>query len=230
MKVLAVIPARGGSKRIPNKNIIEFMGKPMIVQTIEAAIKSNIFHRILISTDSKKIAEVANNYGIDTPFFRTEKYDDLSTVSEATLFAVNQAESHFEEKYDYVVQLMPNTPLRNDNDIVNHFKNFIDTKVDFQISCFKFGWMNPWWAFKLNNSGEHEWLFNGNYNTRSQDLDDLFCPTGAIWIADVKKLRNSKTFYGPGFRFHELNWVNAVDIDNYDDLEFAKVLFNSKKC
>jgi CMP-N-acetylneuraminic acid synthetase len=225
MKIIAVIPARGGSKRIPKKNIIDFMGKPILAWTIEAAIKSKIFDRIILSTDSEDIACVGREFGVDVPFLRTDKSDDISPVTEATIVAVKQAERFYNEKYDVVVQLMPNAPLRNEDDIKKHFNFFIDRELDFQISSFKFGWMNPWWSFKQNQDGTSEWMFKEGVDKRSQDLEDLYCPTGVIWIAKVDKLIESNTFYGPGYKFCEIDWKHAVDIDNYEDLEFAKALF-----
>ncbi len=225
MKVIAVIPARGGSKRIPKKNIIDFMGKPIIAWTIEAAKKSKLFHRIVISTDSSEIADVALQYGIEVPFLRDDKSDDTSTVTEATLVAIKQAEAHYNEKYDIVIQLMANAPLRDENDINSHFDFFLATNNTFQVSSFRFGWMNPWWAFRIKSDGTHEWMLKKGYGKRSQDLDELYCPTGVIWIANVESLKKSNTFYGPGFGFCEINWKRAVDIDNYEDLEFAKALY-----
>lgn len=228
MKIIAVIPARGGSKRIPKKNIIDFMGKPILAWTIEAARKSKIFDRIILSTDSEDIAAIGREFGVDVPFLRTDKSDDISPVTEATIVAVKQAERFYNEKYDVVVQLMANAPLRNENDIKNHFNFFIDNKLDFQISSFKFGWMNPWWSFKQNEDGTSEWMLKEGINKRSQDLDNLYCPTGVIWIAKVDKLIEANTFYGPGYKFCEIDWKHAVDIDNYEDLEFAKALFMLK--
>jgi CMP-N-acetylneuraminic acid synthetase len=229
MKVIAVIPARGGSKRIPQKNIIDFMGKPIIKWTIEAAKKSMLFDRIIVSTDCSEIADVAKQCGIDVPFLRDDKSDDFSTVSEATLVAISQSEKYYNEKYDVVVQLMANAPLRDENDIKNHIKHFFESNVSFQISSFKFGWMNPWWAFKLNKNGTHEWMLEKGIGKRSQDLEQLYCPTGVLWIAKVDELKLAKTFYGPNFRFCEINWRHAVDIDNHEDLDFAKALFSLNK-
>jgi N-acylneuraminate cytidylyltransferase len=229
MKVIAVIPARGGSKRIPKKNIIDFMGKPMMIWTIEAAQKSNLFDRIIISTDTPEIANVAEQHGMDVPFLRNEKSDDMSSVTEATLAAIQQAEAYYNEKYEVVVQLMANAPLRDEKDIQEHIKNFFDSKKSFQISSFKFGWMNPWWAFKINKYGSHEWMLKEGIGKRSQDLEELFCPTGAIWIAKVEALKKAGTFYGPDYKFCELNWNHAVDIDNFEDLEFAKAVFSLNK-
>lgn len=229
MKVIAVIPARGGSKRIPQKNIIDFMGKPIIAWTIEAAQKSKLFDRIIVSTDSSEIANVAKNYGLDMPFLRNEKSDDMSTVTEATIVAIHQAETYYNEKYDVVIQLMANAPTRDENDIIDHYKNFVESKKTFQISSFKFGWMNPWWAFKINKNGSHEWMLEQGIGKRSQDLEELFCPTGAIWIAKVEALKKIGTFYGPEYSFCEINWKHAVDIDNFEDLEFAKAVFSLNK-
>ena len=229
-KTVAIIPARGGSKRIPQKNIIDFMGKPMIVWTIKAALDSGVFDRIILSTDSEEIAEVGRKNGLEVPFLRKEKNDDISPVSEATISALKQAEEYYNESYDVVVQLMANAPLRKSADIKKHYKTFIDNRRDFQISSFKFGWMNPWWAAKIDKSSSPEWMYPEAMTKRSQDLDNLYCPTGVIWIANVEKLMQSDTFYGPGYKFCEINWKSAVDIDDYDDLEFAKALYLLKNC
>lgn len=229
MKIIAVIPARGGSKRIPQKNIIDFMGKPIIAWTIEAAQKCNLFDRIIVSTDSPNIAKVAKFYKLDVPFLRNDKSDDMSTVTEASLVAIQQAEAYYNEKYEVVVQLMANAPLRDEKDIQVHVKNFFESKKSFQISSFKFGWMNPWWAFKINKYGSHEWMLKDGIGKRSQDLEELFSPTGAIWIAKVEALKSACTFYGPDYIFCELSWKHAVDIDNYEDLEFAKAVFSLNK-
>jgi N-acylneuraminate cytidylyltransferase len=221
---IAIIPARGGSKRIPKKNIIDFDGKPMIAWTIEAAKKSNMFTKILVSTDCEDIANVSRDFGAEVPFLRQSFADDNSPVSLATISALKDAEDYWKIDFDCVAQLMPNCPLRNEKDIVSAVNIFKNENRDFQISCFKFEWMNPWWAFKLNDDSSHEYIFPDKVKKRSQDLDDLFCPTGSIWIALSEKLKNSKTFYGQGHKFQPMSWISATDIDNYEDLDFAKAL------
>jgi CMP-N-acetylneuraminic acid synthetase len=228
MKTIAIIPARGGSKRIPKKNTIDFMGKPMMAWTIEAAINSGVFDRIILSTDDPEMAEVGRKYGLEVPFLRVDKNDDISPVSEATICAVKQAEEFYNEKYDVVVQLMANAPMRNSEDILEHFNHFQEKNNSFQISTFKFGWMNPWWAAKVDGNGSPKWIHPEAITSRSQDLDALFCPTGVIWIAKVEDLIKSNSFYGPDYKFHEINWKNAVDIDDYEDLDFAKALYHLK--
>ena len=98
VKMIAIIPARGGSTRVPYKNIMDFNGKPMIAYTIDAAKESGLFEHIIVSTDDEKIAEVAKNCGAEVPFLRTQYADHHSTVSLATLFALDQAEEYLKER------------------------------------------------------------------------------------------------------------------------------------
>lgn len=150
MQRIAIIPARGGSKRIPRKNIIDFDGKPMIAWTIQAALESGCFDRVLVSTDSEEIAEVAISAGASVPFLRQENADDATPSSQATISALKQAETHWQTRYDRVAQLMPNCPLRNAGHIRDAVEHFSQKNLEYQISCFRFGWMNPWWAVSLD--------------------------------------------------------------------------------
>lgn len=220
-KIIAIIPARGGSKRIPKKNIIDFDGKPLIAWTIEAAKETGIFDKIVVSTDSQEIADVAKHYGAEVPFLRDVAADDYSPVSKATVATLKQINAV--EDYDIVIQLFAVCPLRDENDIKKAYSHFKEQKKPFLISCFKFVWMNPWWAIKLDNANKAEWIFEKT-KKRSQDLPELFSPTGAIWIGNITELLKTEDFYGKGHVFWEMNWKNAVDIDNYEDLELAKAL------
>ena len=225
MKTIAIIPARGGSKRIPQKNVMDFMGRPLIAWTIEAAKESGVFDRIVVSTDDVEIAQVAARHGIEVPFLRKDANDDMAPVSLATISAVKQAQEYWHEEYDVVIQLMANCPTRGSKEIAQSFDHFKSGKANFQLSCFKFGWMNPWWAAKLDQNSRPESIFPDALKKRSQDLPDLYCPTGAVWIARTRQLLQDKSFYGQGHTFHSLDWKFAVDIDNYEDVEFAEVVF-----
>ncbi len=223
-KTIAIICARGGSKRIPNKNIIDFYGKPLISWTIESAIKTNLFDKIIVSTDSPEIAEISIIAGAEIPFLRDNYFDDLSPVSTVICDTLEKLKIRYNQEYENVVHLMPNCPIRNAIDITNSYNNFLDKNYNFQLSCFEFGWMNPWWSFKLNDEKTIP-LFPDALKKRSQDLETLFCPTGAIWIAKIKNLLNEKTFYGNDFKLYPIPWKSAVDIDNYEDLEMAKAIY-----
>jgi CMP-N-acetylneuraminic acid synthetase len=222
---IAIIPARGGSKRIHRKNIVDFFGKPMIAWTIQAAQDTGLFDRILVSTDEERTAEVAKECGAEVPFLRSEFSDDQAPVSLATASALKQAMDYWGETYLTVTQLMANCPLRNAQDIENAVSRFENLNRKFQISCFRYGWMNPWWAVELDLEGHPQRLFPTTATHRSQDLPDLFCPTGAIWVASAQALLSTETFYGPGHVFEPLPWQSSVDIDDYDDMEFASAVY-----
>lgn len=221
---IAIIPARGGSKRIPKKNIVDFNGKPMIAWTIKAALETGIFSKVLVSTDSEEIASHSRNFGAEVPFLRDDFYDDITPVSVATCDALIKAQKYWGIEFNNVTQLMANCPLRNADHISCFHKKFEDYQVDFLLSCLKFGWMNPWWAFRKNENNDYAFVFPEAIKDRSQDLDDLFCPTGSIWMAKAQALIKSKSFYGPGQIFEEIDWVAAVDIDDHNDLNMAKSL------
>ena len=229
--VIAIIPARANSKRLPNKNIMEFMGKPMIAWTIEAALKSKIFSEIFVSTDEENIADLSRELGASAPFLRNQKdADDYTSVSVATTNALIKMEEYKSVKYDIVVQLMPNCPCRTALDIINSFDAFLTSKADFQISVFKFGWMNPWWALKLDKKTKMPIpLFPEALSKRSQELETLFCPTGAIWIAKADLIKKEKTFYGEGYKILPISWQSAIDIDDEDDFMMAEAVFSHSK-
>ncbi len=224
-KHVGIILARGGSKRIPKKNLLDFFGKPMVAWTIEAAFNSKKFDRILLSTDSQEIADVAVSFGLETPFLRLESCDDEATSSSATLVALEQAEKHWGERYNLVSQLMGNCPLRSHIDIQKAIDHFNLHSVSSQISCFKFGWMNPWWSAQISAEGKPKYLFQDEVKYRSQDLPSLYCPSGAIWTAKANEVRKHKSFYTPDHSFFELGWKSSVDIDDMDDYEMAKACF-----
>ena len=223
-KIVAIIPARGGSKRIPRKNIIDFCGKPMIAWTIEAAKQSKLFEDIIVSTDCQEIANVAIKYGALVPVLRKSASDDISPVSEATIHTLNELEN-LGLKYDVVIQLFAVCPLRNSNDIIEAYNFFVKKNAEFLISCFKYVGMNPWWAVEIEDGFKPKKIFNDTLNKRSQDLPTLFCPTGAVWIANIQNLKKENTFYGKNHIFWEMNWKRALDIDSQDDIELGKKLF-----
>jgi N-acylneuraminate cytidylyltransferase len=124
---------------------------------------------------------------------------------------------------------MPNCPLRGAAEIISAVGKFRESNAPFLLTCFRYGWMNPWWAHTIDASGHPIALFAGKTRARSQDLEPLYCPTGAVWIADVAALRRSKTFYGPGHVFFPIDWKAAIDIDDTEDLEMALALKRTKQ-
>jgi CMP-N-acetylneuraminic acid synthetase len=222
--VIAVIPARGGSKRIPNKNIIDFFGKPLLAHTIDAAKNSKIFTAIVVSTDDSGIAKVARDYGAHV-YNRSDRADDFIGVEQATLEVLKDKSFVSNLENTTVVQMLPTTPLRSANTIINAHDFFVKKNISYLISCFNYGWMNPWWAMVLDQDNNSKALFEDKIVERSQDLPKLYCPSGAIWIAKAKKLLEKGTFYASGYKAFPMDWKEAVDIDDYQDLEMAKIIY-----
>ena len=221
---LAVIPARGGSKRIPRKNLKSFQGRPIISYTIEAARKSGLFKRVVVSTDCPEIGEVSKQYGAEIPFLRDPNLaDDITPVSAATVDTLVRLDPAG-DRYDSVCQLMPNCPLRTFTDIIDSYRQFIDTGAESQISVVRYGWQNPWWAMRRDEKFTLEPVFKEYITQRSQDLPELFCPTGAVWWANAKVLRREGTYHVANRTGWEIPWERGVDIDTEDDWRMAEIL------
>lgn len=222
---IAIIPARGGSKRIPAKNIRLLDGKPMIAYTIAAAHASALFARVVVSTDDQEIAEISRQNGAEIPFLRQASLsDDFTPVSEVTADALARLDPDG-QTFDSVAQLMPNCPLRTADDIRESYAQFGKAETSSQISIVRYGWQNPWWAMRRNEGHTLDPLFKEQLSARSQDLPELFCPTGAIWWARAETLRRTKTFHLADRTGWEISWQHGIDIDTLEDFALTEVLF-----
>jgi N-acylneuraminate cytidylyltransferase len=225
---LGVIPARGGSKRIPGKNIRELCGRPLIAYTIEAALGAGLFGRVVVSTDSPEIADLAARLGAEVPFLRSASLaDDQTPVSAATVDMLERLDPDGRQ-FHTVAQLLPNCPLRTADDIRASFRQFADTGAGSQLSVTRFGWLNPWWAMRRDEQLRLALVFEEVLTKRSQDLPEVFCPTGAIWWARTEVLRERRTFLTPDRTGWEIPWHRAVDIDTEDDWQLAELLMRSR--
>ena len=223
--LLAVIPARGGSKRVPGKNIRPLGGRPALAYTIEAALQSGIFRTVIVSSDSEAIAAVARSEGAEVPFLREPALatDDVP-VSSATVDALERLDPDG-RIYSAVAQLMPNCPLRTAEDVRSSWAQFESGHSPAQLSVTRFGWQNPWWAFHREEDRTLSPLFPDRITAPSQTLPDLFCPTGAIWWASSALLRAAGTFHVDRRTGWEIPWERAVDIDTEEDWRMAEALF-----
>lgn len=222
--LLAVIPARGGSKRVPGKNVRLLGGRPALAYTIEAARECGLFSAVVVSTDSDAVAEIARREGAEVPFRRPgELATDEVPVSSATVHALERLDPRG-RSYSHVAQLMPNCPLRTAEDIRSSYRQLRESGAAAQISVTRFGWQNPWWALRRAPDYELQPLFPDRVTAPSQSLPDLFCPTGAVWWAAAATLREARTFHVPGRTGWEIPWQHAVDIDTEDDWHMAEML------
>lgn len=228
-EVAAIIPARGGSKRVPRKNVRPMHGRPLICYTIEAALDSGLFAQVFVSTDCPEIAAVARDAGAEVPFLREASLsDDVTPVSVATADMLRRIDPDA-SRFTQVCQLMPNCPLRDAADVCDSYRQFTSTGADAQISVVRYGWQNPWWAMRRDASFGLEPLFPEAQKSRSQDLPELYCPTGAIWWVRAEVLRKENTFHVPGRTGWEISWQHGIDIDTPDDWDMAEVLMQQER-
>jgi CMP-N-acetylneuraminic acid synthetase len=226
---LAVIPARGGSKRLPRKNIRPMAGRPVIAYTIDAALDSGLFERVIVSTDSSEIAEIAEDCGAEVPFLRDPSLaGDGTPISEVTHDALARLDLDG-SRFGQVAQLMANCPLRTAEDVRESHGQFLATGGHSQLSVTRYGWLNPWWAMRRAANMELEPLFAARATARSQDLPELYCPTGAIWWIRADTLRQAGTFHVPGRTGWEITWQRGVDIDTEDDWLIAEILMERQR-
>jgi N-acylneuraminate cytidylyltransferase len=219
---LAVIPARGGSRRVPGKSIRDLLGRPAIAYTIDAALECGLFERVIVTTDSEAIAAVGRSCGAEVPFLRDAGLaDDQTPVSAATVDALQRLGA---DSFEHVAQLMPNCPLRIAEDIRSSHGAFVASGAPAQLSVARFGFQNPWWAVRRDPRGRLVPLFSDRITARSQDLPELFCPTGAVWWVQTAVLLRERTFHVPGRTGWELPWQRAMDIDTEDDWQLAEQL------
>lgn len=221
---LAVIPARGGSRRVPGKNVRPLLGRPALAYTVDAALHSGLFDRVVVSTDSEAVAEVARECGAEVPFLRDAALaDDQTPVSAATVDVLRRLDPS-RQWCTMVAQLMPNCPLRTVVDVCDSHRAFVAAGSRSQLSVTEFGWQNPWWAMRLGAGGELVPLFPLEVTRRSQELTPLVCPTGAIWWATAETLLAEGTFHVPGRTGWVMPWERALDVDTEDDWTMLELL------
>lgn len=218
---LCVIPARGGSKRVPRKNIRLLGGRPLIAYTIDAALQSGVFESVVVSTEDDEIAKVSVHLGAQVPFRRSAVMaDDETPVSVVIIDALHHLDPDA-SRFSSVAQMMPNCPFRTAEDVRASLAHFEATCACLQISVAPFGWANPWWALRQNETGDLKPLFPEALISRSQDLPELFAPTGAIWWARPDVLRAHGSFHAPERKCYSLSWLSGFDIDTEEDLRIA---------
>jgi len=212
---IAVIPARGGSKRIPFKNIKQFCGKPMIAYSIETALSSKEIDKIVISTDSDEIANISKEYGGLVPFKRPQELsDDFTPIVPVISHAINSlTEANWD--IDKVCCIFPCTPLLNYR-LINHvYKKFISEDVDFAYPVVHYP--HPIQrALRMTKTGKMEFIYPKYELTRTQDLEETFHDAGQFYWGKADAWTNDKKMHTQGIGVHIDSW-NIVDIDNEED-------------
>ncbi|WP_276373596.1 pseudaminic acid cytidylyltransferase [Chryseolinea sp. H1M3-3] len=227
MKNLGIIPARGGSKRIPRKNIKEFQGKPVIAYSIEAALNSNLFSEVMVSTEDKDIAEISIMYGAKVPFFRSEKNADDFAGSGDVVFEVLRQYEKIGQVFDNCCCIYATAPLISKNRLTEGYKLLIESNFDVVFPVGRYS--SPIWrSYKMNEVGRVEMNFPEHEKIRSQDLPISYYDAGQFYwfrINDFLALENKNTF-GVSKGAILLPDYEVQDIDNLDDWHLAEVKFS----
>lgn len=229
MRVLGLIPARGGSKGVPGKNIKSLCGKPLLAYTAETALASKRLSRVVLSTDDPEIAEVGRSLGIDVPFMRpAELADDRAATFPAVLHAIETLEEQG-EFYDAVCLLQPTNPLRQTEDIDSCIELLESTGSDSVISVLpvpeKY---NPNWVY-LRNEDDRLVLSTGDAEPikRRQDLPPAFHREGSVYVTRRQVLASHGNLYGSTIVGYEIDAERVVNIDTIEDWELAESIIES---
>lgn len=219
-KVLALIPARGGSKGIKNKNIIELCGKPLIAYTVEVGKRSKYIDDIIITTDSKQIAEVAKSFGAEVPFMRPAEFatDDSRTI-DTVVHAIKTLKS-MGRNYDVLVLLQPTQPLRTVEDINGALEKFLERECESHVSVSAVS-DHPILIRSINSSNELAPLLNIGSTVRRQDMPEYYKVNGCIYINKISDITEETSFNDNKFPYI-MEASHSVDIDEVIDLVVAE--------
>lgn len=221
-KILAVIPARGGSKGVPGKNIKLAGGKPLIAWMIEAARASAYIDRLILSSDDEKIIKVAQKYNCEVPFVRPPELAlDNSLVSDVIVHALNKIPG-----FDYIMLLQPTSPLTETKDIDGCIDFCIQNKANATVSVTEPG-KSPYWMFNIDGDKKLVPLLGEKYlNMRRQDLPNIYMPTGAMYIAQIHWFLKNRSFYSSSTKGYNIPVERSLDIDSELDFNQLEVILS----
>jgi CMP-N-acetylneuraminic acid synthetase len=228
LRNLAIIPARGGSKRFPGKNIAKLKGKPLICYSIESAIRSKCFDRIIFSSDDDEILSVAKNYAEIFPEKRPARFaGDTVKVLELVCHMVERPD--LQNQFDTISLLLPTCPFRKASDIRQGFA-LMDKNVDSVISLTAYEFPIKMSIEVNDQTGFLQYVFNPSPlvtgDTRSQDHKPIYRPNGAFYISWWEKFKANRNYFKGNVKGHQMSRLYSVDIDDAVDLLFAEVLLD----
>ncbi|MBW9153590.1 cytidylyltransferase domain-containing protein [Clostridium estertheticum] len=222
-KFLAIIPARGGSKSIPNKNIMSICGKPLIAYTIDAGKKSKYIDEIIVSTDSDVIKVIAEQYGAKVPFLRPEELsNDTSKSIDVVIHAINFYKKN-DVSYDYVILLQPTSPLRTFEHLDNAIEKIIESNSTSLVSVCEAD-ENPVLMRRIENEKLKEVISFEGKNLRRQDLPTFYKFNGALYINSNDMLINKRKFVDENTVPYVMDKESSIDIDTMLDARLVELI------
>lgn len=222
---ICIIPARGGSKRIPKKNIKLFLGKPIIYYPIKSALESNIFDVVMVSTDDEEISELAKKYGADVPFIRSK---ENSTDYASTISVIEEVMDNYDYKFDTVCCLYPCTPLVTHKLLKEAYLKLIETDVvNSVLPIVKYSYPIQR-ALSLKNS-EVFFIKNKMDKVRTQDTENFYHDAGQFYFIKSNVIKNKENIIGNKTQAIILDELETQDIDNISDWKLAELKYKLLK-
>lgn len=225
MNNLAIIPARGGSKGIKDKNIKLLNGKPLIAYSIEAAKQSGLYSHVLVSTDSEKYAKIGIKYGAEVPFYRSE--ENASDVASSWDVVKEVLRKYIEigVEFDTFTLLQPTSPLRKTEDILNAYQIFKERNATAVVSVCEME-HSPLWSNTLPEDDSLSGFLKSATNKQRQKLETFYRINGAIYIADVREFLKDTNLYRDNCYAYKMPVERSVDIDTELDFKIAETIIN----
>ena len=228
MKNIAIIPARSGSKGLPDKNIRELCGKPMLAYSIEAAKKSGKIDVVHVSTDSEHYAEIAKAYGADVPFLRSGEFSgDTATTWDVVRFVLNKYKQ-MGQQFEVVTVLQPTSPLRTADDIMEVSDMYFLKSATAVVGVCEME-HSPLWSNTLNNDLCMNGFLNKASNVQRQQLETYYRINGAIYMIDAEVITNNFEIYGERSYAYIMPKERSVDIDDVMDFKIAEMYMKERK-
>lgn len=227
MKTVAIITARGGSKRIPRKNIKPFLGKPIIAYSIESALNSGLFDEVMVSTDDVEIAAVARQFGAKVPFLRSAKNaDDFATTADVIVEVLEEYEQ-LGQTFEYAICIYPTAPFVSSELLIKGYELLTQGDYDTVFPAMPFSFPIQR-AIKLNTKNRIEMLQPEHLRTRSQDLEATYHDCGQFYWLHVERFMAKKEIWTDNSGIVILSEMEAHDIDNLEDWKVAEFKYKIK--
>ncbi len=222
-KAIAIIPGRGGSKRIPRKNIKIFHGKPLIAYSIQVALKSNLFEKVIVSTDDIEIAEISKQYGADVPFIRPKHLSDDYTNTQDVINHTLQYLEDTGEQYDYYCTIYATAPLIQEKYLIKGLEKLQNSDAinAFSATSMPFPIQR---TFKINKNERCEMFWPEHFETRSQDLEEAYQDAGQFYWTKMNK-KSNEIMFGKDSIPIILPRHLVQDIDSLEDWERVEYMF-----
>ncbi len=223
MRSLAIIPARSGSKGLPNKNIMDLDGKPLMAYSIEAALKSDVFDEVMVSTDSEEYRDIALRFGAKVPFLRSKEMSGDTVTTWDSVREVLSCYKRMGIEFDVFCVLQPTSPLRTEDDIRNAYR-ILTKKAKVGVVSVCEVEHSPMWCNTIPKDGSLEGFISKDHMTRRQSFDKYYRLNGAIYFMYTDEFLKDEYFYRDGCYAYFMSERNSIDIDTEMDYLYCNLL------